>query len=109
MIGDGESTEGQIWEAAMAAAKYNLSNLTAILDFNRYQQTGSVEEVMPSLASVADKWQAFGWWVTEIDGHNYEEILAAFKQARQVRGRPQMIIAHTDKGKKLSPFEPDGN
>jgi transketolase len=107
LIGDGESDEGQIWEAAMAAAKYRVDNLTAILDYNKYQQTGPVAEVMPSLAPVADKWQAFGWHVVEIDGHDMEAILWACNDVRQRRGRPQIIIAHTLKGKGLSPFEQD--
>lgn len=107
MIGDGESDEGQIWEAAMSAAKYKVDHLTAILDFNRFQQTGPLEEVMPSLEPVKDKWEAFGWSVVEIDGHNMQEVLNAFELVRQVRGKPQLIIAHTYKGKQLTPFEKD--
>lgn len=107
LLGDGESDEGQVWEAAMAAAKYEVNNLTAILDYNKYQQTGPVSEVMPALAPVADKWRAFGWHVHEIDGHDLELIMEAFELARQVPGVPQLIIAHTLKGKGLSPFEQD--
>jgi transketolase len=107
MIGDGESDEGQIWEAAMAAAKYGMANLTAILDNNMYQQTGPVQQVMPSLLPVPQKWSAFGWEVLEIDGHDFSQITDAFQRVRQVRDRPQMIIAHTDKGKGLSPFTKD--
>jgi transketolase len=107
MIGDGESNQGQIWEAAMTAAKYKTDNLTAILDFNRFQQTGPVEVVMPSLMPVIDKWRAFGWETVEIDGHDIHAIRDAFAQVQQVRGKPQIIIAHTDKGKLLSPFEKD--
>jgi transketolase len=107
MIGDGESDQGQIWEAAMAAAKYKVSNLTAILDYNRYQQTGPVSEVMPTLEPIVKKWQAFDWHTTEIDGHDLQAILDAFATARQVTDRPQMIVAHTKKGKGLSPFEKD--
>lgn len=107
MIGDGESDQGQVWEAAMAAAKYSTDNLTAILDNNRYQQTGPVEEVMPSLAPIPEKWHAFNWEVIEIDGHDIGQIQSAFDQARQVRGKPQIIIAHTHKGKQLTPFEKD--
>ena len=109
LIGDGEAEEGQIWEASMAAAKYGTDNLTAILDYNGYQQTGPVAEVMPSLAPVADKWRAFGWHVLEVDGHDMAQIVAAFQATRRVRGRPQMVIAHTQKGKGLSPFEQGGN
>ncbi|HHX45489.1 MAG TPA: transketolase [Chloroflexi bacterium] len=107
LIGDGEADEGQIWEAAMAAAKYRTDNLTAILDYNKYQQTGAVAEVMPSLAPVAEKWQAFGWHTVEIDGHDLTAILRAFDEARQRVGQPQIIIAHTLKGRGLSPFEQD--
>lgn len=107
MIGDGESDEGQIWEAAMASAKFGVDNLTTILDFNRYQQTGPMEQVMPSLMPVAQKWQAFDWEVFEIDGHDMSQILDAFDRVREVRNRPQIIIAHTDKGKGLSPFTKD--
>lgn len=107
MIGDGESDEGQIWEAAMGAAKYEAANLTAILDYNKYQQTGASAKIMPSLQPVAEKWRAFGWHVQEIDGHNMNQILEAFKTAQGVSDRPQMIVAHTLKGRGLSPFEED--
>mgnify|MGYP005815464625 CR=1 FL=1 len=107
MIGDGESDEGEIWEAALAASKYHVDHLTAILDNNNYQQTGPVSQVMPSLSPIAKKWQAFDWATFEIDGHNYEQIEDAFARARQVQGQPQIIIAHTDKGRFLTPFTED--
>jgi transketolase len=107
MIGDGEADEGQVWEAAMSASKFELDNLTAILDLNEFQQTGPIDVVMPALKPLADKWQAFGWDVREVDGHDLEQILAAFDQVRGVRGKPQMILAHTKKGLGLSPFEED--
>ncbi len=107
MIGDGESDEGQIWEAAMAAAKFGVDNLTCILDLNDFQQTGSVEKVMPTLFPVAEKWRAFDWDVREIDGHDLKEIHAALLAVQQVKGKPQVIVAHTKKGKGLSPFEKD--
>jgi transketolase len=107
LIGDGESDEGQIWEAAMGAAKYKVGNLTAVLDYNKYQQTGSVNDVMPSLEPVVDKWEAFGWNVREIDGHNMAELLTALQDVRRVTDQPQIIIAHTLKGRGLSPFEAD--
>lgn len=107
MIGDGEADEGQVWEAAMTAAKYQVNNLTAILDYNGYQQTGPVEEVMPSLEPLVEKWRAFGWHVGETDGHNIGDVLETLQAARRIEGRPQMIIAHTRKGKGLSPFEAD--
>lgn len=107
MIGDGEADQGQVWEASMTAAKYNVSNLTSILDYNKYQQTGPVDDVMPALKPIAEKWRAFGWYVTEIDGHDMKEILDAFEEVRQIKDQPQMIIANTLKGKGLSPFEKD--
>ena len=107
LIGDGESDEGQIWEAAMSAAKYKVDNLTAVLDYNEYQQTGPVVEVMPSLEPVADKWEAFGWDVREIDGHDMRQVLTALQDVRRVNDQPQMIIAHTLKGRGLSSFEKD--
>ncbi len=107
IIGDGEADEGQVWEASMAAAKFKLGNLTAILDNNQYQQTGPVTTVMPSLLPFADKWRAFGWKVFETDGHDLLQVEETLKQAQQVEGQPQMIIAHTKKGKGLSPFEKD--
>src|SRR5512143_2489576 len=89
MIGDGESDEGQIWEAAMAAAKYKVDNLTCILDFNRYQQTGPVSQIMPSSMPVNKKWEAFDWAVFEIDGHDQRQVLDAFNRTREVHGQPQ--------------------
>jgi transketolase len=109
MIGDGEADEGQIWEAAMTAAKYKVDNLTCILDFNQFQQTGPVAEVMPTLEPLAAKWEAFGWHVGSVDGHDIEAILRTLRAARTVKGRPQMIIAHTLKGKGLSIFEESEN
>jgi transketolase len=107
LIGDGEADEGQIWEAAMAAAKYQVANLTAILDYNKFQQTGPVSEVMPALEPVVAKWQAFGWYPVVLNGHDMAEILEGFKAVRQVENQPQVIIAHTLKGKGLSAFEAD--
>lgn len=107
LIGDGESNEGQIWEAAMTASKYRANNLTAILDYNHFQQTGPIAEVMPSLLPIREKWVAFGWHVLETDGHDILKILEVLNEARQVEDRPQLIIAHTKKGKGLSPFEKD--
>jgi transketolase len=107
LIGDGESDEGQIWEAAMSAAKYRADNLTVILDNNQFQQTGPVHVVMPALEPIPDKWQAFGWHVREINGHLMEEILDAFHAVQSINNQPQIIIAHTLKGRGLSPFEAD--
>jgi transketolase len=105
LLGDGEINEGQVWEAAMTAAKYKTNNLTAILDYNGFQQTGSVQQVMPSLEPVQAKWEAFGWQVVEIDGHNLAQIAQAYITVRQNPDQPQLILAHTLKGRGLSPFE----
>lgn len=104
LLGDGEVQEGQVWEAAMAAAKFRLDNLTAILDYNGVQSDGKVPDVMP-LEPLADKWRAFGWAVWEIDGHNFADIRRAVTEARGVRGQPAMIVAHTVKGKGVSFME----
>lgn len=105
MIGDGEADEGQIWEAAMSAAKYKVGNLTAILDYNKFQQTGSVKDVMPTLEPLVEKWMAFGWHVTEINGHDFEDVFTAFKMDQKLGEKPHIIIAHTLKGHGLSAFE----
>jgi transketolase len=104
IIGDGESQEGSIWEAAMAAAKWKADNLTAILDRNHLQNDDCVDVEMP-IEPVADKWRAFGWHVMEIDGHNMEEIVEALETAKTIKGKPTMIIAHTIKGKGVSFME----
>lgn len=104
MIGDGESEEGQIWEAAMASAHYKLDNLTAITDFNGLQIDGPNCQVM-TVTPLPDKWRAFGWNVIEIDGHDFTQILDALAPERKVEGKPTMIIAHTIKGKCVSFME----
>jgi transketolase len=107
LIGDGESQEGQIWEAAMSAPKFKLSNLCVILDQNGGQIDGPVKEVMP-IEPVADKWRAFGWHVIEINGHDFGEIGRAFKEfhSEHERGaKPTFIVAHTVKGKGVSFME----
>jgi transketolase len=97
MTGDGELGEGQVWEAAMAAHKFRLDNLVAIVDQNGYQQTGATAQVL-DLRPLAPKWEAFGWFAQEIDGHDLEQVLAAFQKAAQARGRPSVIVARTKKG-----------
>lgn len=97
LIGDGESNEGQIWEAAMSASKFRLDNLTAILDRNRIQQDGFTEDIMP-LDPVRDKWIAFNWNVIEIDGHKVEQVMDAVEKSLAVKDKPSIIIAHTVKG-----------
>jgi len=104
LMGDGEQQEGQIWEAAMEACHYGLDNLCGIVDKNRLQIDGCVDDVM-CIDPLAEKYRAFGWHVIEIDGHNMEEILSAFKEARETKGRPSLIIAHTTKGKGVDFME----
>ena len=98
MLGDGELHEGSNWEAAMAAAHLGLSNLTAILDYNKIQQSGHVGEML-DLEPLSDKWAAFGWAVREIDGHDMGAIVEALDALPLQPDRPSMIIAHTVKGK----------
>jgi len=104
IIGDGEIEEGQIWEAAMAAAHYKLGNLIGILDKNGLQIDGFTKDIMNS-EPVVDKWRAFGWYVIEINGHDFEEIDSAIKKAKEIVNQPAMIIAHTIKGKGVSFME----
>lgn len=104
LLGDGEIQEGQVWEAAMAAAHYKLDNLVGFIDHNRLQIDGPVEDVM-SPEPVADKWRAFGWNVEEINGHDFTEIINALAKARETKGQPTMIVANTVKGKGVSFME----
>ena len=95
-LGDGELNEGNIWEAAMFAAKYELSNIIAIIDRNNIQIGGDTEKVMP-LGNLADKWRSFGWFTQEVDGHDYEAIVKAIDVAKTSH-QPNVIIAHTIPG-----------
>jgi transketolase len=104
LMGDGEIQEGQIWEAAMSAGHYKLDNLCGIVDFNRLQIDGKVEDVM-DINPIADKWTAFKWNVIEADGHNVKDLEGAFKAAGKHKGKPSVIIAHTVKGKGVSFME----
>ena len=104
IMGDGEQQEGSIWEAAMAAGHYHLDNLVGIVDFNGLQIDGEVKCVM-DICPLDAKYRAFGWHVVECDGHSIPELLAAFKSARQTKGQPTVIIAHTVKGKGVSFME----
>jgi len=106
LMGDGEINEGNVWEAAMFAGKYKLHNLTAIIDRNNIQIDGPTEEVMP-LEELRDKWEAFGWHVLEIDGHNIEAIIDACDMARAIVEKPTMILAHTVPGKGVDFMEYD--
>jgi transketolase len=104
LIGDGESQEGQIWEAAMTAAHYRLDNLCAIIDNNGLQIDGRCSDVM-GIEPIVQKWEAFGWYVIDIDGHNMGSIVDAFDEAESVKGRPTMVVARTIKGKGVCFFE----
>ena len=98
ILGDGELAEGQVWEAAMAAKVYSLDNLVAIVDKNNKQAQGKVKERF-DLNPITTKWEAFGWNVIEIDGHNMEEIVKGLDDADHVKGKPSVIISNTIKGK----------
>ncbi len=106
LLGDGEIAEGQIWEAAMSAAKYQLDNLCAIVDVNGLQIDGRTADVMPS-EPLDKKFEAFGWHVVRADGHDFDSIAAAFAQARTASGKPTVILAATVKGKGVSFMEND--
>lgn len=104
LMGDGEQQSGHIWEAAMLAPALGLDNLCAILDQNQVQQTGKVSERLP-IEPIAEKWDAFGWNVLEIDGHSVAEVAAAFDAARAATDGPTIVISHTVKGKGVSFME----
>jgi transketolase len=101
IIGDGEIAEGQIWEAAMTGSFYKLDNLIVFLDRNRLQATGPIIERYDT-NPLAEKWSAFGWHVSEIDGHNIPEIIKALDDAEKISGKPKILIASTIKGKGVS-------
>jgi transketolase len=104
LVGDGEINAGVVWEGAMAAAKFRLGNLTAILDYNGIQQTGATADVMPT-ECIADKWRSFGWHVLEVDGHSIFALLSALDLANEIHAKPTMIVARTTKGKGVSFME----
>ena len=104
LMGDGEIEEGEIWEAAMAARKYKLDNLCGIVDVNGLQIDGATADVMPSEPLDA-KFAAFGWHVIKADGHDFESLRAAFREAAETKGVPSMILARTTKGKGVSFME----
>ncbi|MBQ7969083.1 MAG: transketolase [Clostridia bacterium] len=104
VLGDGEVAEGQVWEAAMFAAHYKLDNLTAFVDFNGLQIDGAIVDVMNS-TPIDDKFEAFGWHVIVIDGHDYNQIEAAVEEAKATKGKPTMILCKTVKGNGVSFME----
>ena len=101
LLGDGECDEGQVWEAAMAAAHFRLDNLIAFLDYNKLALDGSLEEIM-EIADITAKWVSFNWFVQRIDGHDYRQLEHAIQRAKLERGRPSMIVLDTIKGKGCS-------
>ena len=106
VMGDGEIEEGQVWEAAMAATKYQLDNLCAVLDVNGLQIDGKTDDVMPS-GPLDQKFAAFGWNVIPVDGHDYGALEDAFRQAEACKGKPTLLLAHTIKGKGIALMEGD--
>ena len=104
LLGDGECDEGQVWEAAMAAAHFKVDNLVAIVDNNGLQIDGWNRDVM-NIEPFSQKWQAFGWHVIEVDGHDLTQLINALNQAKLVKGQPAVVIAHTIKGKGVSFME----
>ncbi len=104
LMGDGEIQEGQVWEAAMTAHHHQLDAVCAIVDANQLQQNGPVKDIK-DIEPLAEKWRAFGWHTIEIDGHSIEQVITAYDDARTVKGKPQVIIARTVKGKGVSFME----
>ena len=104
IVGDGECNEGQVWEAAASASHFRLDNLTAIIDSNRFQSTGAVEQKL-NMLSMAEKFRSFGWEVREIDGNKMGEVVATLEWAASIQGKPQALIAHTVKGKGMPSHE----
>ena len=104
LLGDGEIAEGQVWEAAMSAAKYHLDNLCAVVDVNGLQIDGATKDVMPS-EPLDQKFAAFNWNVIHVDGHDYDALIAAFEAAAACKGKPTVLIAKTTKGKGVSFME----
>jgi transketolase len=104
VMGDGEIQEGSVWEAAMTASHHKLDHVCAIVDYNKVQENGPTNEIK-NLEPLNDKWAVFGWHVIEVDGHSIEALKAAFDEFNSVKGKPTVIIAHTDKGKGISFME----
>jgi transketolase len=104
LLGDGELNEGSNWEAILLAPRLGLDNLVAVVDYNKIQSFGRVDEVIP-LGPLADKWRSFGWWATEVDGHDVEAIAAGLRAEGAPAGQPRVVIAHTVKGKGVDFME----
>ncbi len=101
LMGDGEQSEGQLWEAAMSASSYGIDNLTAFIDWNKIQATGRTEDIL-KITHLKDKWVSFGWEVLEVNGHDIKALIHTIEQAKQVHGKPTIIILDTVKGKDFS-------
>ncbi|MDD5593425.1 MAG: transketolase [Candidatus Margulisbacteria bacterium] len=108
LMSDGEMNEGSVWEAALFAPIHKIDNLVAFIDFNRWQATGRSEEIM-ALEPLAKKWEAFGWNVYEINGHDFAELVDVLEKTKKKNGKPTIIIAKTVKGKGVSFMEDDNN
>lgn len=108
LLGDGELQEGQVWEAVMTAAQHRLDNLCAIVDYNHVQLDGTVESIK-DLGDLRQKWEDFGWNAIEINGHDMAQVLQAYKEAAEYKGKPTVIVAQTVKGKGVSFMENDCN
>ena len=108
IIGDGESNEGSVWEAALCASKYQLSNLTVVVDYNKYQSYSSTIEVQ-DLEPLLDKWRSFGFAVAEVDGHDMEDLRAVFASLPFEPNKPSTIVCHTVKGKGIDFAESNSN
>jgi transketolase len=106
LLGDGECEAGQIWEAAMAAAHFKTDRLIAILDYNKFQETGPIAREM-GLEPLREKWRAFGWHVEEVDGHDIAALIEKLNDLQSISGQPSILIAHTVKGKGVSFVEAD--
>ena len=108
LLSDGECNEGSIWEAAMMAASQEVDNLTVIIDFNKWQATGRSKDIL-ALDPLREKWEAFGWYTQEINGHDFFQINKAFFNVSKIKNKPKAIIANTIKGKGISFMEDDNN
>lgn len=104
LMGDGELDEGQVWEAMLTSSHYKIDTVCGIVDYNKFQIDGRVEDVK-GLEPLKAKWQAFGWEVIEIDGHDIQQVINAYDKAENIKGKPSVVLAHTVKGKGVSFFE----
>ena len=104
LLGDGELQEGSIWEAAMNAPQQKLDNLCAIVDYNKVQENGPVNEIK-NLEPIKNKWMSFGWHVIEVNGHDFKSLMSALDECGEIKGKPSIVIAHTIKGKGVSFME----